>query len=94
MPVPGCECVLSISRVGRTYVVEDGTGGLITEASDLHELADDCPHMVRRRHHTLVAKGVAAWLAVRGSVEEKVEAVAGESVELLTHVAPQLAAFV
>jgi hypothetical protein len=92
-PEPDSDCVLCISRVGRHYLVEDGAGGLITRVSDLGQLADERPQIVRR-HRTMVAKGIGAWLAVRASVEEKVEAMTGEPLELLTHVAPQLAALV
>jgi hypothetical protein len=94
MPGPDCECILSVSRIGRGYVVEDGAGVVIAEVSDLRKLADECSHMVGRRHGLMVAKGVAAWLAVRSSVEEKIEAMMGEPVEVITHIAPQLVALV
>jgi len=92
-PEPDPECVLCVSRVGRLYLVEDGVGGLITKVSDLKQLADQRPNILSPRHR-IVAKGVAAWLAVRGSFEEKVEAMMGEPMELITNVAPQLAALV
>jgi hypothetical protein len=40
-----------------------------------------------------VARVAVAWYAVREAFEEKIEPMLAEPVELLTHVAPQLAAF-
>lgn len=91
-PGPDSECVLCVSRIGRDYLIEDGAGGLIAKVSDLGQLADQRAHILGRRHRTIVPKGVAAWLTVRATVEEKMEVVMGEPMELLTHVAPQLAA--
>jgi hypothetical protein len=92
-PQPDADCVLCISRVGGSYLVEDGGGGLIAKVHDLKQLADQRPLIVSRRHR-VVAKTIAAWLAVRSSVEEKVEPIMGEPMDLLTHVTPQLVALI
>ncbi len=47
-----------------------------------------------RRHKTVIAAKVAvAWAALREAFEERVEPMLAEPMEVLTHVAPQLAAF-
>jgi hypothetical protein len=40
----------------------------------------------------IAARAALIWCALRESFEEKLEAIMGESEELLAHVAPQLAA--
>ncbi len=91
-PEPDCECILSISRVGRVYLVEDGAGMMIERVADLKQLADEGPHIVERRHRSLLAKGVSAWCAARTAIEERIEPLLAEPVEVLSHIAPQLAA--
>ena len=96
-PAPACECVLSISRVAGRYVMEDGKGGAISEASDIDEVFDVAARLRLRRARTaLVARLALAWCAFREFIEERlepVEAEVAEVAEVLSHVAPQLAAF-
>ncbi len=55
-------------------------------------LADQVRSTLRRHKTAIVAKVVLAWGAVRGAFEERVEPMLAEPMEVLTHVAPQLAA--
>jgi hypothetical protein len=94
-PEPGCECVLSISRVAGRYVIEDGEGGAIGEMTTLEEAAETASRVTLRRRTGLIARVVAAWYAFREFVEEKTEPVMAEMVEVaevLTHAMPQVAA--
>jgi hypothetical protein len=91
-PPPHDECILCISRLGRTYVLEDGAGQVLYEHNSLVVLAEQAKSALRRRKAQIVARAVLLWCAARAAFEEKLEAVVGEGEELLAHVAPQLAA--
>jgi hypothetical protein len=91
-PPPNCDCILSISRIGRRYVIEDGNGNVLYEHSDPMLLAEQATTALWRRKNALVARVMVAWCALREAVEEKTEALMAEPMELLTHLAPQLAA--
>jgi hypothetical protein len=90
-PPPHDECILCISRLGRTYVLEDGAGQVLYEHNSLVVLAEQAKSALRRRRAQIVARAVLLWCAARAAFEEKLEAVAGEGEELLAHVVPQLA---
>jgi hypothetical protein len=91
-PPPHDECILCISRLGRTYVLEDGAGQVLYEHNSLVVLAEQAKSALRRRKAQIVARAALLWCAARAAFEEKLEAVVGEGEELLAHVAPQLAA--
>jgi hypothetical protein len=91
-PPPHDECILCISRLGRTYVLEDGAGQVLYEHNSLLVLAEQAKSVLRRGKAQIVARAVLLWCAARAAFEEKLEAVAGEGEELLAHVVPQLAA--
>lgn len=91
-PPPDYSCILSISRLGRTYVIEDGTGRVLYEHDNPMLLAEQATAALRRRKTALVARIAVAWFALREAIEEKTEAMMAEPMELLTHIAPQLAA--
>jgi hypothetical protein len=92
-PPPDDECILCISRVGRTYVLEDGAGQLLFEHNSLAVLAQQARSALRKKRAQIVARIALLWCTVRELFEEKLEPIVGESEELLTHVVPQLAAF-
>jgi hypothetical protein len=46
---------------------------------------------LRRRKGAIAARVAVAWCALREVFEEKAEAVMAEPIEILAHVAPQLA---
>jgi hypothetical protein len=92
-PAPEHECILCISRLGHRYVLEDGHGGIVFEHDSLVLLAEQVYAALRRGKGTIIARVAIAWHAVRELWEEKAEPILAEPAELLTHVAPQFAAF-
>jgi hypothetical protein len=91
-PPPDYDCILSISRLGETYVIEDGAGRVLYEQHDTAKLAEQAAAVLRRRKAALIARVSVAWCALREFFEEKTEAMMGEPMDILTHIAPQLAA--
>ena len=91
-PPPHEECILCISRLGSIYVLEDAAGQVLFEHNSLAVLADQARSVLQRKKTQIVARAALIWCTTREAFEEKLEAVMGESEELLTHVVPQLAA--
>jgi hypothetical protein len=91
---PEQDCVLCISRVGRRYIIEDGAGSVLAEVTTLQRMSERAARIFSERKAGLVARVAVAWYAAREFFEEKVEPAMAESVEVATHFAPQLAAFV
>lgn len=92
---PAQDCVLSISRLGRDYVLEDGEGAVIAENLNLPEIADKATALsLASRKTSVLARIGIVWIAARHQYEEKVEPLFAEPMELLTHFFPQLAAVV
>jgi hypothetical protein len=91
-PAPDHECVLSISRLGRLYVLEDGKGQVLFENDNLMVLAEETCTALRRKKAEIVARLTVCWCAVREFFEEKVEPVLAEPMEVITHFAPHFAA--
>lgn len=87
-PEPEQACFLCVSRVGGRYIVEDGTGGLLSERGSLLLLAEQLRLLVSRRAAALVARIGLLWMAGRKAVEEKVEPIMAEPVELLSQLVP------
>ena len=54
-------------------------------------LAEQATAALRRRGQAIVARVAVVWCALREAFEEKTEVMMAEPIELLTHVAPQLA---
>jgi hypothetical protein len=92
-PPPQQDCVLCISRLGRLYVLEDGAGRVLFERDSMLLLAEQMHALLQRRRGAIVARLTIAWCAIREAFEEKIEPLLAEPVEILAHVAPQLAAF-
>jgi hypothetical protein len=93
-PAPEHACILSVSRLGRLYVLEDGSGRVLFEHGSLDVLTQEIRGALRRTRSDIVARLAVAWCGIREFFEEKVEPILAEPVEILTHVAPQLAALV
>jgi hypothetical protein len=93
-PGPDYDCVMSVSRLARGYVLEDGTGRIMGEAPALHHFAEQTARSVARRGRSLVARATLLICAIRLTIEEKIEPIFEESQELLVRFAPQIAAFV
>jgi hypothetical protein len=92
-PPPDYDCILCISRLGRLYLMEDGNGRVLFEHDNPMLMAEQAAAALRRRRIAIAARLALAWCALREVFEEKTEALLGEPMELLAHVAPQLAAF-
>jgi hypothetical protein len=93
-PAPAEDCVLSISRLGRLYVLEDGSGHVLSEDINLGRLTGRAKTYLRELKAGLIAGVVVFWGTIRQTFEEKIEPVIAESEDLLVHFAPQLAAIV
>jgi hypothetical protein len=92
-PPPHEDCILCISRLDRIYVLEDGAGRVLFEHNSIVTLAEQARSILQKKKAQIVARAALLWCAAREMFEEKLEAVVGESEELLTHFVPQLAAF-
>jgi hypothetical protein len=91
-PPPDYDCILCISRLGRHYLIEDGSGKVVFEHDNLMLLAEQAATVLSRRKTAIVARIAVAWYAIRETIEEKTEALMAEPIEVLSHMAPQLAA--
>jgi hypothetical protein len=91
-PAPDYDCILCVSRVGGRYLIEDGDGHVLYEHGDLMLLAEQACAALRRRRGAIAARIAVGWCALREFFEEKTEAMMAEPLEVLSHVAPQLAA--
>jgi hypothetical protein len=92
-PLPDQACELCVSRIGRRYILEDGSGRLLFEHENLALLALHAKAAVRSRRWPLVGRALLLWCTVRQIIHDKVEPLLTESEELLVELAPQLAAF-
>jgi hypothetical protein len=84
--------ILSISRLGRLYILEDGSGRVIFEHDNLLLLAEQAAAALRNRKQAILAQMAVAWCAMREFYEEKIEPALAEPMEVLSHFAPQIAA--
>jgi hypothetical protein len=88
---PEQACELCVSRIGRRYVLEDGSGRLLFEHRNLdlvmlHAKAALSPSS------RLMVRAIIVWFTIRTTIQEKFEPLLVEGEELLVQVAPQLAA--
>ena len=91
-PPPGEACVACVTRIGATYVLEDGAGRVRAEDASLPALVRDAARAIPRpRRLPLTARLLLAACATRAMVEEKL-AFFEESTEILARIAPQIAA--
>ncbi len=93
-PAPDRDCILCVSRLAHTYVIQDGEGRLLGETSALDSFAIAAARAAARKTRSFVARVTAAWITVRLTIEERLEPILEESEELLVRFAPQVAAFV
>jgi hypothetical protein len=93
-PAPEQECILSISRLGRLYILEDGSGRVIFEHDNLLLLAEQAATALRNKKNAVLAQIAVAWCAMREFYEEKIEPALAEPMEVASHLAPQLGALV
>jgi hypothetical protein len=89
-PAPDLDCIIAISRVGRVYVLEDGTGQVLDEGTSLQTLAGRAK-AARGGPISLFARITLGLMALRLAIEERIEQILVESEELMLRFAPQLA---
>ena len=92
-PAPGHDCILCVSRLAQTYVLEDGEGRLIGETPALDTFAIATARAAIRKTRSFAARAIAAWITVRLTIEERLEPIIEESEELLVRFGPQIVAF-
>jgi hypothetical protein len=93
-PAPHENCEICISRVGRTYILEDGEGRLLLDTGDLSALAERAAATFRGNRAQIVARVMVAWCVAKQFFHDRVEPMLVEGEEFLDHFAPQLAALV
>lgn len=93
-PAPDHECILCVSRLGRLYVLEDGDGRILCEHDAIGQLTEQVGSALQRKKGFIVARALAAWLAIKETFEERIEPAMAEPMEVLSHIAPQLVALV
>jgi hypothetical protein len=91
-PAPEQECILSISRLGRLYILEDGNGRVVFEHDNLLLLAEQAANALRNKRQAILAQIAVAWCTMREFYEEKIEPALAEPMEVIAHFAPQLGA--
>ena len=91
-PRPEQACELCLSRIGRQYILEDGSGRLLFEHRNLDLVVLHARAAVSSSPR-LMARAIMVWCAARNTIQEKFEPLLVEGEELLVQVAPQLAAF-
>jgi hypothetical protein len=96
-PRPDRLCLLCISRLGRSYILEDETGQVISEHDDLARIARRAQALVAGQAGSRLWAGYVRigllWCAIRQAIYEKLEPVLVEGEDLLVLVVPQFAAF-
>ena len=91
-PLPDQACELCVSRVGRSYILEDGTGRLLFVHRNLDLVALHAKAAVPSTSWVMV-RAITLWCAIRSSIHEKAEPWLVEGEELFVQIVPQLAAF-
>lgn len=92
-PRPELDCIVSITRMGNDYILEDGRGHVVAENHSLSAIADKAVGAVCRiRKSALFARIGIAWIAAREFFEEKIEPLMTEPAEIAVHFFPPLAA--
>ena len=91
-PLPDRACELCVSRIGRRYILEDGSGRLLFEHWNL-ELVGLHAKAAVPSTSWLMVRVIALWCAIRNTMHERVEPLLLEGEELFVQFVPQLAAF-
>jgi hypothetical protein len=93
-PSPEEDCILTVSRLGRLYIVEDGNGQMIFEHDNVLLIAERIATALRNKREAFLGQIALAWLSIREFYEEKVEPALAEPVEVVSHFALQFGVFV
>jgi hypothetical protein len=91
-PAPECDCLVTVSRVGRIYVAEDGGGHVLAEGVSLESVASAAE--AGRKAPGLITSILVGLTAIRVTIQERLEPVLVESEEFFLRIGPQLAALV
>ena len=91
-PLPDQACEVCVSRIGRRYILEDGSGRLLFEHRNLELVALHAKAAVPSTSWLMV-RAITLWCAIRSTLHEKVEPLLIEGEELFVQFVPQLAAF-
>ena len=89
--LPDQACELCLSRIGRRYILEDGSGRLLFEHRNLDLVVLHARAAVPSTSWLMV-RMITLWCAVRSVFHEKLEPMIAETEELLVQLAPQIAA--
>ena len=90
--LPDQACELCLSRIGRRYILEDGSGRLLFEHRNLDLVALHAKAAVPSTSWLMV-RAITLYCAVRNTFHEKFEPLLVEGEELFVQFVPQLAAF-
>jgi hypothetical protein len=90
-PLPDQSCEICISRIGKRYILEDGSGRLLFEHRNL-ELVTLHAKAAVPSTSWLMVRAITLWCAIRNTIHEKIEPLLVEGEELFVQFVPQLAA--
>jgi hypothetical protein len=90
-PLPEQSCEICISRIGKRYILEDGSGRLLFEHRNL-ELVTLHAKAAVPSTSWLMVRAITLWCAIRNTIHEKIEPLLVEGEELFVQFVPQLAA--
>lgn len=88
---PELPCEICISRIGCTYVLEDGEGRLLCDTENLSVLAERAALALRRSKVHVLARLMLVWFVAKQVLQEKIDPLLVESDKILAEIAPQLA---
>jgi hypothetical protein len=91
-PLPDQACELCVSRIGGSYILEDGTGRLLFEHWNLELVALHAKAAVPSTSWLMV-RVITMWIAIRSATDEKLDSILLEGEELFVQFVPQLVAF-
>jgi hypothetical protein len=90
-PLPEQSCEICISRIGKRYILEDGSGRLLFEHRNLELVTLHAKAAVPSTSRLMV-RAITLWCAIRNTIHEKIEPLLVEGEELFVQFVPQLAA--
>jgi hypothetical protein len=90
-PLPEQSCEICISRIGKRYILEDGSGRLLFEHRNL-ELVTLHAKAAVPSTSWLMVRAITLWCAISNTIHEKIEPLLVEGEELFVQFVPQLAA--
>jgi hypothetical protein len=92
---PEFDCLMCVTRIGRLYVLEDGTGSVVAEDAHFDRIVEEATRMLaERKRLSFGARLLVGACAFRAVLDQKIEFMLAESMDHVSRVAPQLVAFV